>query len=148
MEQQNTQISGAITEQKCFLKCIEYGFIVSKPLFDNARYDFLLDVNGKILKIQVKTSRWKDEDHSAFVFNCYSQHSTGNGNKRMRYSNLDIDYFMTEKDGQYYLYPAPSPENTCQEKTLRILPTKSGQTANISWAKDFIFEEVIKQFLD
>lgn len=142
----NTQISGSTTELKCFLKCIECGFIVSKPIFDNARYDFLLDANKKkILRIQVKTSRWKDEEHSAFVFNCYSQHSTSYGNKRMCYSNIDIDYFMTEKNGQYYLYPALNPENTCKEKTLRLLPTKSGQTVNISWAKDFIFEEVIKQ---
>lgn len=142
----NTQIAGAITEQKCFMKCIEQGYIVSKPLFDNARYDFILDTGKQLLKIQVKTSRWKDEEHSAFVFNCYSQHSTGNGNKRMRYSNKDIDYFMTTQDDIFYLYPAPDENSTIQEKTLRILPTKSGQTANISWAKDYTFEEVSKNF--
>ena len=142
MKQQNTQISGAITEQKCFLKCIEYGFIVSKPLFDNARYDFLLDANGKILKIQVKTSRWKDEEHSAFVFNCYSQHSTGNGNKRMKYTSKEIDYFMTEKDGLFYLYPAD--EKGFVSKVLRI--TSKQNQKNISWAKDYLFEEVSKTF--
>lgn len=145
-EELNTQIAGAITEQKCFMKCIEQGYIVSKPLFDNARYDFILDTGTQLLKIQVKTSRWKDEEHSSFIFNCYSQHSTGNGNKRMRYSKEDIDYFMTEKDNLFYLFPAPDKDHTCQEKTLRVLPTKSGQTANISWAKDYLFEEVIKQF--
>jgi hypothetical protein len=50
----NTQIQGAMTEQKCFLKCIELGYVVSKPLFDNARYDFILDAEGKLLRIQVK----------------------------------------------------------------------------------------------
>lgn len=143
---ENTQRIGAITEQKCFMKCIEEGYVVSKPLFDNARYDFILDTGKKLLKIQVKTSRWKDDEHSGFVFNCYSQHSTGNGNKRMRYSKEDIDYFMTEKDNIFYLYPAPDKENTCQEKTLRILPTESGQLVNISWAKDYIFEEISKNF--
>lgn len=53
----NTQILGAITEQKCFLKCLEMGFQVSKPIFDNARYDFILDTGNKIFKIQIKTSR-------------------------------------------------------------------------------------------
>lgn len=143
---ENTQIKGAITEQKCFLKCLEMGYQVSKPLFDNARYDFIMDTGGKLFKVQIKTSRWKDEEHSAFVFNCYSQHSTGNGNKRMRYSNKDIDYFMTTQDDIFYLYPAPDENSTIQEKTLRILPTKSGQTANISWAKDYTFEEVSKNF--
>lgn len=141
----NTQIQGAMTEQKCFLKCIEAGFIVSKPLFDNARYDFILDTNkGRLLRIQIKTSRWKDDEHSGFIFNGYSQHSTGAGNKRMKYTNKEIDFFMTERDGIFYLYPAS--ENGFVEKTLRVLPTKSGQKVNIDFAQDYIFEEVIKDF--
>ena len=127
----NTQIIGALTEQKCFIKCIEMGYVVSKPLFDNARYDFVLDTGKNLLKIQVKTSRWKDEEHSSFIFNCYSQHSTGNGNKRMFYTKNEIDFFMTEQEGVFYLYPAP--EEGIKEKTLRILPTKSGQIKNISF---------------
>lgn len=137
----NTQTQGAITEQKCFLKCIEYGYQVSKPLFDNARYDFILDTGKQLLKIQIKTSRWIDNEHSSFVFNGYSQHSTGDGNKRMKYTNKEIDYFMTEQDGQFYLYPAQ--EEGFVEKRLRVLPTKN---TNVTWAKDYLFEEVIKDF--
>lgn len=140
----NTQIIGALTEQKCFIKCIEMGYIVSKPLFDNARYDFVLDTGKNLLKIQVKTSHWKDEEHSSFIFNCYSQHSTGDSNKRMKYTNKEIDFFMTEQEGIFYLYPAP--EEGIKEKTLRVLPTKSRQTKNISFAQDYIFEEVIKDY--
>lgn len=137
----NTQIQGAITEQKCFLKCIEYGYQVSKPLFDNARYDFILDTGKKLLKIQIKTSRWMDEEHSSFSFNGYSQHSTGDGNKRMKYTNKEIDYFMTERDNKFYLYPAQ--EQGFIEKRLRISPTSN---SNVNWAKDYLFEEIIKDF--
>lgn len=126
------------------MKCIEAGYIVSKPLFDNARYDFILDTGKHLLRIQVKTSRWKDEEHSSFVFNCYSQHSYGKGNKVMKYTKEEVDFFMTERDGIFYLYPAP--EEGLKEKTLRVLPPKSGQIKNISFAKDFIFEEVIKNY--
>ena len=62
------------------------GFTVSKPIFDNARYDFILDTKKNLLKIQIKTSRWKDEEHSGFIFNCYSQHSLSTGNKIMKYT--------------------------------------------------------------
>lgn len=144
MDTKNTQIIGALTEQKCFMKCIEAGYIVSKPLFDNARYDFILDTGKHLLRIQVKTSRWKDEEHSSFVFNCYSQHSYGKGNKVMKYTKEEVDFFMTERDGIFYLYPAP--EEGLKEKTLRVLPPKSGQIKNISFAKDFIFEEIIKNY--
>lgn len=141
---QNSQIVGNITEQKCFLKCIEMGYIVSKPLFDNARYDFILDTGRTLLKIQVKSSRWTDESHSGFSFNCYSQHSLGGGNKRMKYTKKEIDFFMTEQEGIFYLYPVS--ETGILEKTLRVLPTINNQTINISFAKDYIFERIIKDY--
>ena len=137
----NTQTQGAITEQRCILKCIEQGYQVSKPLFDNARYDFILDTGKRLLKIQIKTSHWIDDEHSSFVFNGYSQHATGDGNKRMKYTNKEIDYFMTEQEGNFYLYPAQ--ETGFVEKRLRVLPTKN---SNVTWAKDYLFEEVIKDF--
>ena len=115
--------------------------MVSKTLFDNARYDFILDTGKKLLRIQVKTSVW-NEDKTAFTFNGYSQHSTGNGNKRMKYTNKEIDYFMTEKNNMFYLYPAEI-EGFVQ-KTLR-LSSKHNQSS-IKWAKDYEFSEVIKNF--
>lgn len=137
----DAKIKGRITEQKCYLKCLEAGFQVSRPLFDDARYDFILDTGNKLLRIQIKTSCW-NEDKSAFSFNGYSQHSTGNGNKRMKYTNKEIDYFMTEKDDVFYLYPAG--ETGFVSKSLRI--SSKINNSNIIWAKDYKFEEVIKSF--
>ena len=138
--EKSTQYVGQLTEQKCFVKCLEEGYSISKPLFDNARYDFILDTGNKLLRIQVKSS-W-NEDHSAFTFNGYSQHSTGNGNKRMKYTNKEIDYFMTEKDGKFYLYPAE--EEGFVSKCLRI--TSKQNQSQIKWAKNYEFEEGSKSF--
>lgn len=138
---ENTQYKGNLTEQKCFVKCLEAGYLISKPLFDNARYDFILDTGKKLLRIQVKTSTW-NEDKSAFTFNGYSQHSTGNGNKRMKYTNKEIDYFMTEKDGKFYLYPAE--EDGFVSKCLRI--SCKQKQSQINWAKDYEFEVISKNF--
>ena len=140
--QKNTQIIGAITEQKCFLKCIEAGWIVSKPLFDNARYDFIADTGKQLLRIQIKTSRWYDEEKTAFCFAGYSQHSVSHNNKRMKYTNKEIDYFMTEHQGNFYLYPAE--KDGFAQKILRISAKKNQST--IFWAKDYLFDEVIKNF--
>ena len=140
--EENTQVKGAITEQRCFLKCIEQGWIVSRPLFDHARYDFIADTGKKLLRIQIKTSAW-NEDHTAFTFNGYSQHSTGKGIKRMKYTTEEIDYFMTEKDNEFYLYPAE--KDGFAQKTLRI-SSQTNQIKGISWAKDYKFEEVVKDF--
>lgn len=143
MTENNTQLKGAITQQKCFLKCIQFGWIISKPLFDNARYDFIADNGKKLLRIQIKTSAW-NEDHTAFTFNGYSQHSTGDGNKRMKYTNKEIDYFMTEKDNQFYLYPAE--QEGFVSKCLRLTSSSNCNQSRINWAKNYLFQEVVKNF--
>ena len=57
----------------------------------------------------------------------------------MKYTNKEIDYFMTEHDGEYYLYPAS--EKGFVLKSLRVKPTK--QSAGVEYAADFMFDKVI-----
>ena len=68
----DTKFIGELTELKCQMYCLEQGFIISKPVLDNARYDMLIDYNGKIYRVQIKTSRWMSEDKEGFIFNCKS----------------------------------------------------------------------------
>ena len=51
----DTNLLGTITELKCKTYFLELGYIVSTP-DSPARYDFILDIGDKLLKIQVKTS--------------------------------------------------------------------------------------------
>ena len=141
--QVDTRVKGELTEIKCQLYCLENGYIVSKPILDNARYDMILDYNGKLYRIQIKTSRWMSEEHEGIIFNCKSQHSISGGNKIMKYSPEEIDFFMTEFENEYYLIPC---EKTKTEMRLRFKPTKNGQDHKAYFAKDYKFEEVIKQY--
>lgn len=139
----DSRIIGEMTELKCQLFCLEKGFIVSKPIVDNARYDMVLDHNGKMYKIQIKTSRWMSNEHEGFVFSCKSQHSISRGNKIMKYTPDEIDFFMTEFENKFYLVPCDKPR---AEIKLRFKPTKNNQDYKANFAKDFLFEEVIKRY--
>lgn len=139
----NTRITGELTELKCQMFCLERGFIVSKPIVDNARYDLLLDYNNKFYRIQIKTSRWMSEEHEGIVFNCKSQHSIAGGNKIMKYTPEEVDFFMTEFEGEFYLIPC---EKAKSEMRLRFKPTKNHQDDKATFAKDFKFEEVIQRY--
>lgn len=132
---------GALTELKCQMFLIDNDFIVSKPILDNARYDLLLDYNNKIYRIQIKTSRWNKEGET-IVFSCKSQHSISGGNKIMKYSPNEIDFFMTEWEDQYYLIPC---EREAAQFTLRLYdPNKNSKfIRNLHWAKDYLAKEVI-----
>ena len=139
----DTRITGELTELKCQMLCLERGFIVSKPIVDNARYDLLLDYNNKFYRIQIKTSRWMSEEHEGIVFNCKSQHSIAGGNKIMKYTPEEVDFFMTEFEGEFYLIPC---EKAKSEIRLRFKPTKNHQDDKATFAKDFKFEEVIQRY--
>jgi len=47
---------------------------------------------------------------------------------------------MTEQDGVFYLIPV---EGNKSQKTLRLIPPKTGQKTGFSLASDYLFEEVI-----
>lgn len=114
---------------------IENGYTVSIPYGDCDRYDQIWDKNGQLLKIQVKTSRWKDERYLGIIFNCYS---VSNG-KKHKYNSDDIDYFATFWDGKCYLVPVTE---CSTEKTLwfELAPHNY---AKCCMAKDYELKEEV-----
>lgn len=135
----DTNTIGKITELKVLLYVTEQGYSVSIPYGDKDRYDQIWDINGKLLRIQVKTARPIDDEVSGIIFNCRSTYSRNTGAKTHTYTSTEIDYFATYWDGKCYLVPV---SECSDKKTLRFM-TKQKQP-NISWAINYEFEEVIK----
>lgn len=135
-----TNQKGLITEMQVALYFIQLGYNVSQPLNMDSRYDFILDVNGKLLKIQVKTSHLSSPD--TIQFKCRS--ITGRNQKGIlktsRYSENEIDYFATYWNNQCYLIPV----NECSAaKTIHL--TRENGRSNYTYADQYIASEVIKQ---
>ena len=85
--------------------------------------------------MQVKTSRPKNEQETAIIFNCYS---VVNG-KKHKYSKEEIDFFATYWNGQCYLVPV---EECSTEKTLWFeLGCKNPRCA---MAQEYLLAEVLK----
>lgn len=132
---------GNITELEVLTYITKLGYQVSIPFGDRERYDQIWDIKGKLLKIQVKTSRLS-EDSSYIIFSCRSNTKIQGQIKHSRYTKDEIDYFATFWDDRCYLVPI---EETSTEKRLRFEPPKNGQTKGITFAKDYLVEEVLKQ---
>ena len=132
----DTNLKGTITELKCKLYFLELGYTVSTPENPD-RYDFILDIGEKLLKIQVKTSHSNGEK---IMFETCSSHITREGASRKSYKN-QIDYFCTWFENECYLIPVE--ECGSREKSLRLIPIKNGQIKNICFAKDYIAKEVL-----
>lgn len=138
----NSKKIGNITELEVMLAFIRLGYNVLTPYGDCERYDFIVDINGKFIRIQVKTSH-SENDGASFAFSCRSCNRKDGKIVHHLYSKEEIDYFATIFDGQCYLVPV---EDCGAEKRLRILPPKNNQTRGIFWAKDYKLEEIVKNW--
>ena len=137
----NTNLKGTITELKCQTYFLEKGFNVSIPLSPD-RYDFILDFNDELLKIQVKTSSIINEGEFQ-LFQTSSTHMVKGQYVHSTYKQDNIDYFATWYDNQCYLVPVS--DCGSREKRLRLQPTKNGQVKGIAFARDYIAEEVLNK---
>ena len=131
---------GNLTELQCLSAFVEHGCGVSIPYGDNSKYDFIADIDGRLFKIQVKTSSLKDEN--AIKFSCRTTHVNCKGVKNERYLSNEVDFFATYWKNQCYLIPV----SECSvEKILRFAPPKSGQLKGITFAKDYELAKQLKK---
>lgn len=133
---------GNLTELECIIAFYKLGYTVSIPYGENARYDFIADVNGNLIKVQVKTSR-EIKKNEAIKFTCKSTNVNSKGTTYHRYTKEQIDYFATFWEGKCYLVPV---EECSLEKTLRFYYPSSGQKQGITLAKDYELQETLRRF--
>ena len=141
MEKLSSHFIGEITEQQVAIEFLKLGYLISKPLVQSSRYDFIVDINHKLYKVQVKTGTLKEESYIEFATS--SSHTNTKGTINLSYSADDVDFFATMYDGECYLIP----HEVCAKRMqrLRIAPTKNGQTKGITFAKDYHLKDVIEK---
>lgn len=124
---------GNLTELYCITAFCKLGYKVSIPYGENTRYDFIADVNNKLIRIQVKTCQEKD-DGNIICFSCRSTKVNSKGCHSRKYTKNEIDYFCTYYKGKCYLVPVDECSN---EKKLRFNIPKNNQSRGIVYAKDY-----------
>ena len=124
---------GNLTELQCITAFYELGYQISIPYGENSRYDFIADINGKLIKVQVKTSSTKDEGKS-FEFSCRSTRVNAQGSLSRTYTAEEIDYFCTYFNNKCYLIPI---SECSRSKKLRLEPPASSQKVGINMAIDY-----------
>ena len=141
----NNKRIGNIGEVKALSKFIELGVPVYLPFGDNETADLIADFNGKLNKIQVKTSI-KAEDGKMTFQVCSAQSSTRKNipSARYIYTKNEVDYFVLyniERD-ELLLVPFEVIEGKI-EITIRYELPKNNQKIGIHMNSDFTFETYI-----
>lgn len=131
---------GEITEQQVTLEFLKQGILISKPLIQSSRYDFIADINNHLYKIQVKTGIFKENAY--LKFETSTSHTNTKRTQNLSYSADDVDFFATMYENQCYLIPYRLCGRRAQR--LRFVPTKNAQTKGVLFAENFKLEDIIK----
>lgn len=99
------------------------------PFGDGHRYDIAMDEDGKLVRIQCKTARFKE---GRIVFNASSQRR----DQSRHYYDGDADYFgvYSPHTDKVYLVPV---EDAGLEGNLRVEPAKNNQVRGVKLAAQY-----------
>lgn len=135
---------GNLTELQCIAAFYEIGYSVSIPYGENSRYDFIADVDGHLIRVQVKSSSTKD-DGKSYTFSCRSSRTNGKRTITKRYTKLEIDYFATFINGRCYIVPV---EECSNSKCLRFVKTNNNQQEYVNFEENYRLEKQIEIYLN
>lgn len=119
---------GISTELQCIAAFAEKGYTVSIPYGDGARYDFIVDMDNRLWKVQCKTATRQDE--GVYKIECRSGHSNCTGYVHKSYTENEIDFFCTVIDKQCYLIPV---QEASSSKTLRFIAPKNNNKVTLAF---------------
>ena len=145
-----TQAKGNSNELESMLRFIRDGYDCSIPFGNSAKYDFIVDINGHLYKMQNKCACYSKRsdtgeiDYGSIIIHCISQTTNTQKTVRHPYTKDQIDYFTTTFDGKTYIIPV---EECSDRKTLRLTMPLSGIT-NYNWADDYLYENVIDKLIN
>ena len=123
--------TGITTELEVQVAVSKLGAIVSIPYGDCARYDHIWDIDGRLLRVQIKTSTMLN-DESGFKFPV--KNTSG------KYDASQIDGIATMYDGKCYFVPIDDCSN---EIKLRFTMPENAQVDQIKFAHDFELQRIL-----
>lgn len=146
MKELNTKMIGVITEEELKLWFLKQGWTVNVPIGDNARYDFIVDFDGKLVRFQSKTSN-TSRVANCLNFACASIKYNSQGSNRTKYTSNEIDYFITlhPQTKQVYIVPVDICGNEC---SLRFVPPQSNNYKGVKMASDYEGEKMIERIIN
>jgi hypothetical protein len=136
-----TDQKGAIAEACIAAAALKLGIDVYKPVAEGGRYDMILDIGGKLWRVQCK---WASRRGETLVVSCESARRCADGFIRRRYTAEEVDAigaYNLEFD-RCFLIPIARVENK-PSIALRVSPCLNNQRRRINWADDFDFAATI-----
>jgi hypothetical protein len=127
---------GQRSEAAILAAFIEKGFEVLLPWGTNHRYDMVLDLGDRFLRVQCKTGHLKNGTVE------FSARSVRTNTREVLVRDYigEIDYFAVYCPATRDVYMVPCDARTRTYVTLRLEPAANSQNKRIRWAADYLLE--------
>jgi hypothetical protein len=135
MRDLSTSQKGAAAEAEIAAAAIREDLVVLRPLCDGGRYDLVIDIGEKLLRVQCT---WASRQGNVLTARCLSSRHTPRGYLRTTYSAEEIDaiaVYAPDTD-RCYLLPIGEVEGLAMI-SLRLAPTGNNQALHVRWARDY-----------
>jgi hypothetical protein len=130
----DTKSVGELSELIVATALSRAGYLISFPIGENSRYDMIIDKDGKLSRVQVKTGRIRN---GAILFNTYSSHYHRKGGACKSYTD-QIDFFGVCCHELKSVYLIPIADTAPRSGSLRVRPTKNGQHSQVRRAQPYL----------
>ena len=130
---------GNLGEAKVLAKFVELGIQVYTPFGDGSVVDLIADFNGKLNRIQVKSTE-KDANGALIFSICSTTIQKGGEIKKHIYSDMEIDYFALYSSITDEVYLLPVKEAPTKKFSLRY---KEPYNIKSNKAEDFLITNFI-----
>lgn len=128
----DTKLKGDIAEQSVVLFALQKEWGVAKPIGDRLPYDVIFDVNGRLIKIQVK-SAWFDAVKGNYVVD--NRRTKTNRRKMIRdgYKSDDFDFAVVYISEINIFYVFPFTVFVSYGSEIHLIETEKRQRKPKSW---------------
>jgi len=134
---------GAVAEAALAAAAIEMGLTVLRPLSEGRRYDIVIDLEPKLLRVQCKIARPLS---GAISVHAQTNRYTPRGYVSTSYSSSEIDAIGAYSPALKRCFLIPIAEASGRRALhLRLNPARNNQARGIRWARDYEFKEVIER---
>jgi PD-(D/E)XK endonuclease len=133
-----TSQKGAVAEAEIAAAAIRLELPVLRPVAEGGRYDLVIDLGEKLLRVQCK---WASRNQNVLTIRCATSRHTPHGYVKTTYSTDEIDAIAAYSPDTYRCYLIPIGEAQGMAAiSLRLAPTRNNQVANVRWARDYEFK--------
>jgi len=119
-------------------KALEKGYLTCKPVIDIAGYDRIIDIKGKLYRVQIKTTKHSGIETTGSVYVDLRRSRT---HKDFRYTHNNIDALViyVEPIGKFCWFDSEIFEKHHDGFSIRYKEAKNKQKKNCIFAKDYLW---------